>query len=149
MDRSVGDLLKQKGTAVLTVSRDSTVIEAVRLMNQEGVGSLVVTDDDQKPIGIISERDVLQKVVDPGLSAEVTKVDDAMLSPAVTVSPKLTAVEAMRMMTDRRIRHLPVVTDDKMVGIISIGDVMKTITESLEHDIEQLESYITGSVSMA
>ena len=148
MVRRVGELLIRKGTTVLTVDRNSTVIEAVRLMNREGVGSLLVMDGDPRPIGIITERDVLRQVVDPGLSAELTPIEEIMSSPPITIASTATAVEAMRTMTDQRVRHLPVIDEGRMIGIISIGDVMKAITECLEQDIEQLESYITGSVSI-
>jgi CBS domain-containing protein len=144
MDRRVSELLKHKGSDIVSIQGDALVVDAVHTMMRLRIGSLVVMEGQLRPVGIITERDVLRRVVDMGLPPETTRVADIMSSPPITIAANTTAVEAMRVMTDHRVRHLPVIDENVMVGLISIGDVMKCITECLEQDIEQLEEYITG-----
>ena len=148
MDRRVSELLKHKESEVVSIASDAFVVEAVHTMMRLRIGSLVVMDGHPQPIGIVTERDVLRRVVDVGLPPETTRVADIMSSPPITIAAGTTAVEAMRVMTDHRVRHLPVIEENTMVGLISIGDVMKCISECLEQDIEQLEEYITGAPAM-
>lgn len=145
MERCVSELLKHKDSQVVTIERSALASEAVRTMVRLHIGSLVILDGHPRPVGIVTERDVLRRVIDAGLTPETTRVDEIMSSPPITIPAHVTAVEAMRVMTDHRVRHLPVIDGETMVGLISIGDVMKCITECLEQDIEQLEEYITGA----
>lgn len=140
----VSELLDAKGRSVSTVDRHATVLEAVLMMNHQGIGSLVVVDDRVRPIGIVTERDVLRQITGAQQSAEFTRVDDIMSTPPVTVGAGVTVAEAMRVMTNRRVRHLPVVSNDRLVGLLSVGDVMKAITDDLEQDVRLLEDYVTG-----
>ncbi len=140
--RRIRDILSFKGRAVLTISPSVPVIEAVRTMNRDGVGCIVVSETDRIPVGILTERDILRRIVDEGRDPKVTPVEEVMTTSLVSLSTDATIIEAMRTMTDRRIRHLPIIDNDRMVGLISIGDITRATTELLEQEIEQLRSYI-------
>jgi CBS domain-containing protein len=141
--KQVKNVLSAKGTDVWSVAPDSTVLEAIGVMAEKGVGALLVMDGDYLA-GIFSERDYTRKVVLHGRSSRETSVGEIMSSEVVVSNPENTIEECMGMMTDKRIRHLPVVEDNRVVGVLSIGDLVKAIIEEQKFKIEQLENYITN-----
>ena len=140
----VSQLLTAKGHDVWSIAPDTTVLKALQLMADRKIGALLVLDDD-KLLGVFSERDYARKVILKGKSSNDTPVRDVMSSNTVCVVPDQTTELCMSLMTEKRVRHLPVVDDDKVVGIISIGDVVKAVIADREDVIEQLEQYITGT----
>jgi CBS domain-containing protein len=138
---TVRQLLAQKGTRVETVRPDQTVYEALEKMAGSNIGALVVTAEGSI-VGILSERDYARKVILLGKASRDTPVREIMSSPVITIAPAASMEDCMQVMTDRRLRHLPVVEDEQMVGIISIGDVVKTVISEQEFMIEQLQNYI-------
>ena len=139
----VSEILARKGNEVWTIGADSAILEALELMAEKGIGALVVAEDSV-PIGIFSERDYARKVVLLGRSSRTSPVNDVMTSDPCCIPPERTAEECMALMTEKRIRHLPVVVERRLTGIISIGDVVKTVLADREFEIQQLESYISG-----
>jgi CBS domain-containing protein len=138
---SVSQLLDGKGRAIYSIGPEDPVLEAIRLMADRHVGALVVMKGEEL-VGIVSERDYARKVILLGRASDETPVWEIMSSPVVTVAPNQTLDECMRLVTAKRIRHLPVVDGGKVVGMISIGDLVKAVIEDQQHTIEQLESYI-------
>jgi CBS domain-containing protein len=134
-------LLDRKGRDIFSVGPDDPVLEAIRMMADHHVGALLVMNANRL-LGIVSERDYARKVILKGRSSADTPVSQIMSSPVVTVSLTNSVQECMQMMTSRRIRHLPVVEDGAVVGMISIGDLVKAVMEEQQQTIEQLESYI-------
>jgi CBS domain-containing protein len=134
-------LLDRKNRAIFSVGPDEPVLEAIRLMAEHHIGALLVMKGDEL-VGIVSERDYARKVILKGRSSADTPVSQIMSSPVVTVSMGNSVQECMQLMTGRRIRHLPVVEGRKVVGMISIGDLVKAVMEEQQQTIEQLESYI-------
>ena len=132
---------KDKGRAVYSVGPDDPVLAAIRMMAEQHVGALLVMRDGEL-IGIVSERDYARKVILLGRSSSETPVRQIMTSPVITVSLTTTIAECMHTVTDRRIRHLPVLDGRRVVGVISIGDLVKAVIEEQQQTIEQLESYI-------
>ena len=139
----LGQLLDHKGHEVHAVAAGASVIDAIRSMAENHVGALVVMDGSRLA-GIVSERDYARKVVLQGRSSATTAVREIMSSPVVTATPADTVDHAMRLMTDRRIRHLPVLQGDKVVGVVSIGDLVRSIIDAQRSTIEALQSYIQG-----
>lgn len=139
----VKHLLEIKGSEVFAVAPDAPVLEAIRLMGERRVGALLVMKGDQLA-GIISERDYARKIILQGRSSAQTAVADIMSSPAVTVGSDTDVFECMRLCTHSRIRHLPVVDDNKVIGVISIGDLVKAVIDAQAEQIEQLQRYITS-----
>ena len=139
----VEQILKQKGGAFWSVAPDAMVIDALKLMAEKDVGALLVLGAGRLA-GIISERDYARKVILKGKSSLQTPVREIMTQVVVTVRPANTVEECMALMTEKRIRHLPVIVEDKVVGIVSIGDVVKASLAAKDFAIEQLENYITG-----
>lgn len=134
-------LLDRKGRAIFSIRPDDPVLEAIRLMAEHHVGALLVMQGDEL-VGIVSERDYARKVILKGRSSAETPVSQIMSSPVVTVSMSNSVQECMQLMTARRLRHLPVVEGSKVVGMVSIGDLVKAVMEEQQQTIEQLESYI-------
>jgi CBS domain-containing protein len=147
MSTTVGDLLQIKGTKVEAISPTATISDAVKHMAKVRIGCLAVATKTGKLLGILSERDCLWKVFAPGGSARTKLVKDAMtpLKEMDTVSPAVTVEECMGLMTAGRHRHLPVLVDGKLSGLISIGDVVKFMLDSQQATIQSLEKYITGT----
>ena len=140
---SVGAILAHKGSAVWSIAPNSMVFDAIQLMADKNVGALPVVDNGQL-VGMISERDYTRKVALKGRSSKDTPVREIMTPEPVTVNATDSVSECMRMMTDSRIRHLPVMEGKKMVGLISIGDLVRGIISAQTATIEALEKYITG-----
>lgn len=141
---TVAAILKNKLLGqVWTVTPDLSVYEAIERMAQKGVGALLVLSES-KLVGIISERDYARKVILRGKHSRETQVADIMTSPVVFVTPQHTVDECMAIMTDRHIRHLPVMESERIVGIVSIGDLVKWIISEQDRTISRLEEYISG-----
>ncbi|ACD19338.1 MULTISPECIES: CBS domain-containing protein [Paraburkholderia] len=142
---SVAQLLKTKpnNTTVFTVGADDSVYEAIKLMAEKGIGALVVTDGDSIA-GIVTERDYARKVVLMDRSSKATPVRDIMSKAVRFVRPDQTTDDCMALMTERRMRHLPVIENDRLVGMVSIGDLVKNIIAEQQFTIQQLEFYIHG-----
>lgn len=143
---TIRQLLDRKGREVYTIAPGESVFEAIRRMAEKGIGALVVTDGGE-PVGIVTERDYARKVILKGRSSKETPVREIMSSPVIFIRPEQTIEEAMAVMTEKKIRHLPVLEDGRLAGIISIGDVVKAIIENQKFVIDQLTSYIHGEPS--
>jgi len=139
----VKHLLDSKGHDVISVAPDLSVFDAIKLMADRLVGSLLVMKDEELR-GIVTERDYARKVIIKGRSSETTSVSEIMSTEVLTTSSSQTVNQCMELMTERRIRHLPVVEDDRVIGMISIGDLVQAIISDQQEEIEQLESYISG-----
>lgn len=141
---TVRQILEAKGSQVWSVSPDATVFDAIKVMADKNVGALVVLEGGQMK-GIISERDYARKVILKGKSSKEMAVREIMTKDVLMIRTEQPIDECMAFMTERRIRHLPVLDHEKLVGMISIGDVVKAIISEQEFMIKQLENYITGS----
>lgn len=134
-------ILEAKGNDAWTITPDEPVYDALQLMADKNVGALVVAKDGQV-IGVISERDYARKVILKGKSSRETLVREIMTSPAICVTPDKTVEQCLALMTDKHIRHLPVVDDGKLVGVVSVGDLVKSVIDSQKELIRQLENFI-------
>jgi CBS domain-containing protein len=139
----LSQLLDLKGRDVHSVAPGAPVLDAIRIMAEKHVGALLVLDGDHLA-GIVSERDYARKVVLKGRSSTNTPVRDIMTTPVLTIGPDGTVEDAMRLMTEHRIRHLPVTSKSTVLGVVSIGDLVKSVIEEQRHTIEDLRSYIHG-----
>ena len=140
---TIADILSGKGGDVIRTGGDETVFDVVKKMVDANVGALLVTDGDEIA-GIFTERDYLRRVAVEGHRSEDTPVRDVMSSPVLYVTPETTVEEAMALMTDRRIRHAPVVEGGALVGMISIGDLVKSVSTEQSFQIQYLTDYISG-----
>lgn len=139
----VAELLAAKGGSLHSIDPDEPVLAAVQAMSDHGIGALLVMRGADL-LGIVSERDYARKVVLKGRSSAETPVWEIMSAPVVTIDPNATVATCMLLMTDRRIRHLPVVSDGRVVGVLSIGDLVKAVIEAQEREIAELQRYIAG-----
>jgi CBS domain-containing protein len=139
----VKHLLDAKGRHIIAISPDASVLEAIKIMADKSIGSLVVMQDD-KLEGIVTERDYARKVIVKGRSSESTQVAEIMTTNVVTTSSAETVDKCMALMTEMRIRHLPVLEDNRVIAMISIGDLVQAIIADQKEEIEQLEHYISG-----
>lgn len=139
----VKHLLDTKGGNILTIDEGASVFDAVKMMADHSIGSLLVMQGE-KLKGIITERDYARKVILKGRSPETTQVGEIMSTDLITATPEQTVNDCMTLMTNKRIRHLPIVANDRVSGIISIGDLVQAIISDQQEAIEQLEHYISG-----
>lgn len=139
----VKHLLEAKGSNIISIQPDASVLDAIKLMAEKGIGSLVVTKGEELQ-GIVTERDYARKVIIKGRASDSTKISEIMTADVVTASSDKTVNQCMAMMTEKKCRHLPVVDDGELVGMISIGDLVQAIIADQAEEIEQLEHYISG-----
>ncbi len=139
----VQHLLDNKGRDIISISPDASVLDAIKLMADKGIGALVVIDGGDLS-GIVTERDYARKVIIKGRASDTTPVADIMTADVITASSQKTVNECMEVMTSNKCRHLPVVDDGELVGMISIGDLVQAIIADQQEEIEQLEHYISG-----
>jgi CBS domain-containing protein len=139
----VQHLLDTKGGDVISIAPEASVFDAIKLMADRAVGSLLVMRGEEV-IGIVTERDYARKVILLGRSSETTRVEQVMSTEVIAASAQQTVKECMTLMTEKRIRHLPVVAGDRVIGLISIGDLVQAIISDQQQAIEQLENYISG-----
>lgn len=145
--KTVSELLFNKGKEVYTISPGATVYEALKLMAEKDIGALIVVNKESV-VGVLSERDYARKVMLFGKSSKEVKVEDVMSTKVMYVSKDQSVEECMALMTNKRIRHLPVIENEKLAGIISIGDIVKAVIEEKEFMIEHLAHYIKGTPSI-
>ena len=139
----VNQLLDLKGHDILSIAPSASVLDAITLMAEKGVGALIVMDGEAMA-GIVTERDYARKVILKGRSSDETPVSDIMSTGVISTSPDQTVNSCLNVMTDKRIRHLPVVEGNKVAGLVSIGDLVKAIIADQKEEIEHLEQYISG-----
>jgi len=140
---SISEILEHKGSTVWTISPDATVFEAIQKMSDKNIGAVLVTEGDRL-VGIISERDYTRKVALKGKTSKELKVREIIPESVLSVTPQHTVEECMRLMTERRVRHLPVLEGGRILGIVSIGDLVNWIIGAQSSTIHQLETYISG-----
>ena len=143
MATTVHDVLRGKGSDVISVSPTATVFEALQVLAKRNIGAVLVLEGSRL-VGILSERDYARQVILKGKASKDTPVREIMTTSVVCVHPEYTIEECMALMTDKRFRHLPVLADDRLLGVLSIGDVVKALLDEQAFRIEQLESYIAS-----
>ncbi len=141
--RLVSDILNIKGRDIWFIRPEAMVFDAIKLMSEKGVGALLVMEGE-KLVGIVTERDYARKVILEGKSSRQTPVKDVMTARVLYVGPERTIEECMALMTDKRVRHLPVVENKRVIGVLSIGDLVKAIIDEQKIIIDQLHHYIAG-----
>ena len=141
--RQVRHLLESKGDTIYSIAPDAPVLEAIKRMAEHRIGALLVMRGDQL-LGVVSERDYARKVILQGRSSSQATVGEIMRADPLTVGPQTDVLDCMRLCTDSRVRHLPVVDGGKLIGIISIGDLVKAVIDAQAEQIQHLERYITG-----
>jgi len=139
----IRDILTHKGSAIWSIAPEATVLEAIQMMAEKNIGALLVIKEGRL-LGVLSERDYTRKVVLKGRSSKDTPVRDILSGRVVAVSPDHTVDECLRLMTEHRVRHLPVMDGAKILGVLSIGDLVNWIISAQSSTIQQLETYITG-----
>ena len=139
--KTVRDVLRQKGSEVSSVGPDTTVYDALKQMADKNIGAVVVLDGG-RPIGLFTEREYARQVILKGKSSRDVPVRDIMVSPVLCIAPQQNIEECMALMTDKRVRHLPVLEQERIIGILSIGDVVKAVIDDKQFLIEQLATYI-------
>ena len=141
---TIGSLIGKKGSQVWSLEHTASVYDAIAMMAEKEVGALPVVDGNHL-VGIVSERDYARKIILMGRSSKDTAVTEIMSSPVISVSPSQTVEECMRTVTEKRIRHLPVLENGRIVGMVSIGDLIKWVVTAQQETIRHLESYIAGT----
>ena len=141
--RNVNQILEGKAARVVSVPRDTPVLDVIRLMAEHHIGSVLIVQDGQL-VGIATERDYARKVILQGRSSSDTPINQIMSAPVTCVTPDHTVQDCMEIMTDRHVRHLPVKDGGTVVGMISIGDLVKAVIEDQQQEISQLQQYIAG-----
>lgn len=144
MSGKVRDILKSKGGQVFTVLPETTVYSAIEQMCERNIGGVLVVEND-KLVGIFTERDYARKLILKGKSSKETLIRELMTHNPIVVMPETTIFECLSLMSDKRIRHLPVMDNHKVIGVISIGDVVRRVMEDQKETIEHLENYIAGA----
>jgi len=142
---TVNQILKEKGSDFHSVGPDQVVYDALQMMAEKDIGALPVIDNEGKMIGMFSERDYARKLVLHGITSKETKVSEIMSDELYTVNPGMSSLECMAVMTEKKVRHLPVLDHNKIVGIVSIGDIVNQIIHEQNITIKDLEKYITSS----
>ena len=142
---NVHTILRNKGKSVVTIHPDATVERAVAVLRLRGIGALVVSDDGENVVGILSERDIVEAMARHGGELLAVSVREVMTCPVVTCEPGDSVAELMAEMTNRRIRHFPVVDDGRLVGIVSIGDLVKSRLDEIEYEAHSMRSFIAGA----
>lgn len=140
---TIHQILNHKGNDILWVAPESSVFDAIRTMAERGVGALLVMREG-KPVGMLSERDYARKVILEDRRSRETRVEEIMSVPLITIEGRATADAGLALMTRKRIRHLPVVDDGNLIGLVSIGDLVNAVIDDQQHLIEQLERYVVG-----
>ena len=143
MKTTLGNLLNVKGSEIWSIAPDDSVYSAIEIMAEKGVGLLLVLDS-QQPVGVISERDYARRIILEGRSSRETAVSEIMTRQIVYGKPQQTVQEALSVMTEHHFRHLPVIDGDQVLGILSIGDLVKVVIDDQNFQIEQLEGYISS-----
>jgi CBS domain-containing protein len=141
--RNARHLLQDKGSAIHSVTPDDSVLDAIRRMAEQHIGALLVMTGSTL-VGIVSERDYARKVILKDRSSRDTRVADIMSAPVITVAPEATVDDCMHTVTEHRVRHLPVVADGQVIGVLSIGDLVKAVIDEQAEQIQQLHSYIAS-----
>jgi CBS domain-containing protein len=141
--KNIRELVESKGNAVWSVGPAVTVFETLQLMADKGIGAVLVFESDRL-VGMFSERDYARQVILKGKASKDTRVSDVMTARVTYIRPEQTVEDCMALMTDKHVRHLPVVDKDKVIGVVSIGDIVKAIISEKQFIIEQLENYITS-----
>ena len=140
---TIGEILGHKGSQVWSISPNATVFDAIQMMSDKNIGALLVIEGDRL-VGIITERDYTRKVALKGKVSKQTAVNEILTGVVVKVTPESTVEECMRLMTDNRVRHLPVVEGEKILGVVSIGDLVNWTIERKEEEIQHLQHFIAG-----
>jgi CBS domain-containing protein len=143
MTRTVQDLLRRKGTAIVTTSPDDTVYDCIQTMVDRNVGSILVVDGTEL-VGIFTERDYLRRIVLQGRTSKTTTLRDVMTTDVLVATPDMTIEECLARMTTARCRHLPVLTNGELRGIVSIGDCVKRLLQDAQGQVDSLQNYVTG-----
>ena len=139
-----GEVLHKKRQGFIAIHPDAMAYDALELMSERNIGALLVMED-ARLVGLFSERDYARKVILKGRSSKSTSVRELMSTPAVTITPETSLRDAMVLMTDKRIRHLPVVAESRVLGVVTIGDVVSALVSEQDATIEELEEYIAGT----
>ena len=142
---NVHTILRNKGKSVVTIHPDATAERAVAVLRLRGIGALVVSDDGENVVGIVSERDIVEALGRYGNDLLALSVAEIMTCPVVTCDPSDSVAELMAEMTNRRIRHFPVVEDGRLIGIVSIGDLVKSRLDEIEYEAHSMRSFIAGA----
>ena len=143
--KTVREILANKGNQIWSINQDSTVFKALIMLADKSIGALLVVDKNGNPVGIMSERDYARKVILVGKSSKETMVKEIMSSKVIYITPDRSPEECLALMTNKRIRHLPVLDNGKLTGFISIGDVVKAVIDEKEFTIDQLVHYIKNT----